>query len=288
MMSDPKVSGYLKAVEKFLHPLPAAQRQQVIEELRQTLDEKIKASPGSLNDVLNQLDHPRLVANRILQEKGFPPVEEHHRPKFWLWLIGLLLVSMFLSMGTCAWFGWKWTKRNIVDHTVARDWSKLKLENAIKFEKDIDVSSMSIERLVLEFSSGRILTRSWDEPYIKIRCQVTPEEPEVDISESANEVRILGEDIMMMCDIHFPQRLSLSIDGDNGWVSALNIRQPTSIFLDNGWVGLGVDKTLKYDYQIRLDVGTVDNFESQPDDRAIPIVVDIAHGMVSRVDDNVH
>ena len=288
MIADPKVVGYLKAVEKFLAPLPPHQRQEVIEELSRKLEEKIKNTPGPLHEVLDQLEHPRQVADKILKEKDFAPLGDHPRPTFWLWLIGLFTLSMFLSMGTCAWFGWRWVKHNFNDQSVVRDWSKLKIENAIKYEKDIDVSSSSVERLVIEFSSGRILTRSWDEPYIKIRCQVTPDEPQVDVSESDNEVRIQGDDIMMMCDIRFPQRLSLSIDGDNGWVSVLNIRQPTSVFLDNGWVGLGLDKSTKYDFQIRLDVGSSDQFESQPDDRAIPIVVDVAHGMVSRVDDNVH
>lgn len=288
MISDPKVSGYLKAIEKFLAALPTAQRQQVLHDLTQKIEEQIKNTPGPLTRVLDSLEHPRAVADKILKEKGFDPLDDHPHPHFWLWLIGLFTVSMFLSMGTCAWFGWKFAKRNFIDHSIARDWSKLKIENAIKYEKDIDVSSLSIERLVIEFSSGRILTRSWDEPTIKIRCKVSPQEPEVSVSESENEVRLVGEDTMMMCDIRFPTRLSLSIDGDNGWVSAMNIRQPTSIFLDKGWVGLGLDKTAKYDFQIRLDVGSSDSFESQPDDRAIPIVVDMAHGMVSRVDDNVH
>lgn len=288
MISDSKVIGYLNAIENFLAPLPAHQRQQVVEEIARQLEEQIKTSPGPLEAVLDKLEHPRSVADRILKEKGFAPLGDHPRPKFWLWLIGLFTLSMFLSMGTCAWFGWQWTKRNFIDHNISKDWSKLKLENAIKYEKDIDVSSLSIERLVIEFSSGRMLTRTWDEPFIRIRCQVTPEEPQVDVSESANEVRILGDDIMMMCEIRFPHRLSLSIDGDNGWVSALNIRQPTSIFLDNGWVGLGLDKHTKYDFQIRLDVGSADSFESQPDDKAIPVVVDVAHGMVTRVDENVH
>lgn len=288
MMNDPKIRGYLAALENFLAPLSEQQRQQVMSEEKQKLEEKIKNSAVPVNKVLDQLEHPRKLADRILKENGISGHGEHKRPIFWLWLVGLFTISMFLSMGTCAWFGWKWAKRNVIDHSISQDWSKLKIDNAIKFEKDIDVSSLSIERLVVEFSSGRILTRTWDQPYIKIRCQVTPEMPEVDISESNNEVRIIADDIMMMCDIHVPQRLSLSIDGDNGWVSALNIRQPTSIFLDSGWVGLGLERSTKYDFQIRLDAGTSDNFESQPDDQAIPIVVDVAHGMVSRVDENVH
>lgn len=288
MTNDPKVTGYLKALEQFLSALPDQQKQEVMAAETKKIEEKINSTPGPLSNVMDQLEHPRKLADRILKEKGFAEHGEHPRPVFWIWLVGLFAVSMFLSMGTCAWFGWKWTKRNFVDHSVTKDWSKLKLQNAIKFEKDIDVSSLTVERLILEFSSGRILTRTWDEPFIKIRCQVTPEEPQIDISESENEVRIQGDDIMMMCDINVPQRLSLSIDGDNGWVSALNIRQPTSIFLDNGWVGLGLDKDTKYDFQIRLDVGTTDNFSSEPDDRAIPIVVDVSHGMVSRVDENVH
>lgn len=288
MISDPKVIGYLNAIEKFLAPLPAHQRQQVVDEIASQIEEKIKNNQGPLEAVLDKLEHPRQVANRILIEKGFAPLGDHPRSSFWLWLIGLFTFSMFLSMGTCAWFGWKWTKRNFIDHSITKDWSNFKIENAIKYEKDIDVASLSIERLVIEFSSGRILTRTWDEPFIRIRCQVTPEEPQVDVSETANEVRLLGDDIMMMCDIRFPARLSLSVDGDNGWVSALNIRQPTSIFLDNGWVGLGLDKHTKYDFQIRLDVGSTDDFASQPDDKAIPVVVDMAHGMVTRVDENVH
>lgn len=287
-MNDPKVRGYLAALENFLAPLSEPQRSQVMAAEKQKIEEKIKNSSGPLSEVLDQLEHPRKLADRILKENGMSGHDEQARPIFWLWLVGLFTISMFLSMGTCAWFGWKWTQRNVIHSSSYRDWSKLKIENAIKFERDIDVSSMAIERLVVEFSSGRIITKTWDQPFIKIRCQVTPEMPEVDISESNNEVRILGDDIMMMCDIHVPQRLSLSIDGDNGWVSAMNIRQPTSIFLDNGWVGLGLEKGTKYDFQIRLDVGTSDNFESQPDDRAIPIVVDVAHGMVSRVDENVH
>ncbi len=59
MMNDPKVRGYLAALEKFLAPLSEQQRQQVMATERQKLEEKLKNSLGPVHKVLDQLEHPR-------------------------------------------------------------------------------------------------------------------------------------------------------------------------------------------------------------------------------------
>ena len=83
------------------------------------------------------------------------------------------------------------------------------------------------------------------------------------------------------CEVRVPDTAKLTLEGTNGKVEVSQPHFGFDINLVNGHVEVGPDESEKYRFDVSVQNGSMDSFESSNDAKAHKIAIHVVNGKVS-------
>lgn len=307
MSDDLKIEYYLQQLDRELRALPVSQRAEIVTEIKSHIrDASDKDPKPDLQQVLNDLGSPRVVAERYLTFKGVAPgsAASSNRPRRvlkWLAVATVASFALIFFLGLSA--IWYFSPLIKVDGERGRvvllgglidineDLGQVKvgdmvmndaLKKAVNVQGEQDLSGREVRVLKIPFNTAKLeITNSADRK-ISWDCKAaTNVEPKVSVTAG---VMTLNLDALSLarCAIALPKGLITQFRGVNGHMEVDAPNGDLDIDLDNGKVEIGTDPARDYDFQVKVKNGLQDFFPRSQAKGALKVKVSVVNGMVKK------
>jgi len=301
MAMDPRLESYLTRLDKALGPVPVSDRADIVTEIKShVLSAKERDSQRSMDSILDALGTPETVANRYLMERGLQPGKPPKHPMV-KWLVIGFLGTFGISTLAILFLAWHFSPILKVDESEGRVEI---LGGLIKVHEDPDEVSIGggqislggrktegvrhiwdpkSKELQIQFSNGKIGIENSSDGSLHWSCKVGPGTDSNILKENG---RVYSLDVSnaaySKCELQIPQHLTVSVKGANGKVG---VRKPLFDFyadIDNGKITFSPDELRNYNYDIKIQNGSSEAFQSSTASDAFKVRVKLGNGKVGR------
>lgn len=296
--TDPKIESYLTRLDRALGPVSVSGRADIVLEIKSHIMDTLERHPEqNVQQVIEALGEPEVVANRYLIERGLKPAKPPRTPIV-KWL-------MFGFLGTFAIFAltfmialWKFTPLIEVDEKNERvrilggaitvdgthgsfssgDFEFRGNANRVKGERAIDpAQDRAIELL---FTNGRLEIEGSTDGLLRWSCKTSSLQELLPVSTDGILRFDLSGNGFSRCDVKVPRGVPVKISGSNGRIEVEDVAADLDISLANGRVTFDPEQGQAYVYDVSSRTGRVGNFVSSTDPNAIKIKVRIENGII--------
>lgn len=305
MNKEIRIEHYLLQLDRELQMLPVSQRAEIITEIKSHIrdsEAKYESEPAhGIDQILQDLGSPRVVAERYLSAKGLKPMTKS-RPRS---------VIKWLAIGTVAFFGaicflgmatiWYFSPLIKVDEQNGRvvlfgglidvneKIGKVKVGDLVFNDMENDVvvkGEMKLEGDVREiripFNTAKIdLVVSPDRKVIWDCKAASHASPQIGTDAGVFTIN-LDKLSIAKCAISVPKGLSTEIRGVNGHMDIDSPAGPVDVALDNGKVNIKPDPSRVYDFEIKVKNGLEDFFPRSSSKDAVKVKVSVVNGLVKK------
>jgi hypothetical protein len=295
MATDPKIESYLARLDKALGPVPVSDRAEIVTEIKSHVLSAKDSDPGrSIDSILESMGAPETVANKYLMEKGLKPGKAP-KDSMVKWLVIGFLGTVGIATAAMMFLMLYFSPLIKVEEKEGRVEI---LGGLIKIHEDsgnISVGGISGRKvqgerkvtdargheLKLVFSNGKVDVENSENDVLRWSCKsATGQEV---VKESGNVVLLdFSGTSYVKCDLQVPRNLTVSLKGDNGKV---DVSQPLFSFnadIVNGKVTFAPSEDAKYNFDIKVQNGSAESFESSSTADAFKVRVNLKNGKVGR------
>lgn len=300
MTVNSKLEDYLRALDKTLGPISTSERAEIVTEIKSHVLEAQQRGQ-KIEDVLKSMGEPEQVANRYLLEHGLTPAKAPRRPIVKWLVIGFLgALGMTLAFALIVIFKFS----PMVEVDGAKDHVRLlgglidvsDSGGTFSFGRDIKhegraknvqgtlaIDTTKIKNLKMPFKNGKVDLETATDNKLTWSCRIggilkdqqllTEKDPDIIFGlDQANAVD---------CVLQIPSGMTVQITGDNAKVNVQKPRFNLSLQIKNARVEINPIKGEQYKYDINVNNGKVDDFESSTSEKAFKIAVSLENGHVS-------
>lgn len=306
MTTEPKLEAYLSKLEKALGQIPVSDRAEIITEIKSHVLESQSRNPEQdLDTILTSLGEPEIVATRYLQERGLQSVKvSRSSPFMWVpmvikWLVigflgfvGIIVLMVCLAI-------WKFTplvKVDNVNHQVSIGGGLISVhdEDVSEFFHDdktpekafignIVWDKTKYDQLNVQFSQGKLVLSPSRDDQVRWNCRYhVANGPAEATSNDKNYNLDFTKTGGAVCDIEVPVGTKTKLSGNSGKVIIKNPRDNTDVDLVNGKVEITPDMNTRYKYDLHVQNGSVDPFNSSNSSQDVTIHVNLVNGVIRR------
>lgn len=305
MDTDVRLESYLHSLDKALGKIPISQRAEIVTEIKShVLAAQDKDPTMSVDQILASLGQPETVANRFLLEKGLKPVPPPRSPVIKWLVIGFLgtfgifilfITILLLKFSPLVEISEREGRVKILGGAIDIDDNNLNWHG--KFDVNINgkdksksiagtrpIDAKNIDKIFVPFRNGKFEISYNNEGRFTWGCNATEGGDSFSMAAESNRILTLDLDKIrgVKCELSLPQGVPLVLNGANGDIEVEEPQAPLSIQLANGRVTLDPDKNKNYEYELKVQNGRVDEFESAPTKGSIKIKIEIQNGYVQR------
>jgi hypothetical protein len=285
MEADKKLEQYLTQLDKSLGPIAVSDRADIVTEIRShVLEAQDREPEKSIDSILSSLGEPETVANRYLMERGLKPVKPSKTPMVKWLTIGFLgtlgIIALFIIV-----LIYKFTPLVHVDNKkgeVQFLGGTIDISDSDSLSKKIsgseEIDTHKINKLKITFANGKFVLSQSSGNILKWDCKATSHEGAPTIN---NGIAIFNLN-NAKCEIAYPRELALYIQGGNAKIVMNELTSSIYAKLGNGKVSFLANKGAHYKYDLKVNQGQIDSFESSNSDDAIPVQIEIENGSISK------
>lgn len=299
MNRDPRLERYLSTLENALKPFPVSDRAEIITEIKSHVLSALERDPqASVDGILAALGEPEIVANRYLLERGLKPGKPPISPIVRWLVIGFLgTVAMLLAFAVFLVANFSPIVRvdekgqtvEILGGAIKVDGDKDRV--SIRGIIDTDMGSYSGsqtldagETVSVKFSNGRMEIEANEEPSLEWECRGGGGSSPQPLSEGGTTTLDFSSMLGVKCDIRVPKGAKLDIKGTNGRVSISEADFDVTADLARGSVEFGAAKDVAFKFDVKVDMGKTDAFESSDKPGARSAKIHVGSGRISKED----
>jgi hypothetical protein len=286
--TDQQLEQYLTRLDRALGQIAVSDRADIITEIRShALDAQDREPSKSMNDILSSLGEPESVANRYLMERGLKAGKPAKTPMVKWLTIGFLGTFAIVTFAVVL-ILYKFTPLVKVDENkgtvqilgglidISDD--EIRAEK-VSATKDIDLKI--IKKIKIRFSNGKMSLKQNTGSQLKWGCKATAQDAFPVLSNDAVTFNLINA----KCEISYPRGLELDLEGVNGKLELNELTSNVNVDLKNGNVSFSPDAHTAYRYDLDVDQGRVDDFESSKSDKAVQIKIKLGNGRIAKDDD---
>ena len=297
MNRDPRLERYLSTLESALKPFPVSDRAEIITEIKSHVYAALERDPqATIDGILAALGEPEIVANRYLLERGMKPAKPPISPIVRWMVIGFLgtfAMVLLFSAFVIAQFSpivkvdEKTNKVEVLGGMIKIDGDNENI--SIRGVFDIDghqfAGAQSLkdgDTIDVKFSNGRVDVETNDESSLSWECKgggssQSPTPTSTDGMMSLDLTPLKG----VRCDLSVPKNAKLKLAGGNGKISVNAAAFDAKLELDRGHVAFGAADGIDFQYDVKVDMGRTDSFQSASSPGAHLAKIHVGSGRIS-------
>ena len=301
MSYEPRLETYLSRLAAALGPIAMSEKAEIITEIKGHIIETMERDGLDLSSVLVSIGEPETVANRYLLERGLRPVPAPKAP-----LLKWLVIGFLGTFGIAALFvivvAWRFTPLLEVNEETGRvallgglidinDASgSFKFGNqSFKISGDeheyngTELISKSVKELAILFANGKFEVKTSKTDSFSWSCKLVA-------TSGVQGLGALEQNGKMMldmsgypaadCELWIPKDIKLSLKGANGKVRVDHPNFPVDIDVVNGKIDFQPDAAQNYRYNISVQNGKQDEFQSSAAEKAHEIKIAVVNGVI--------
>lgn len=303
-MNTQMLEQYLSELEKRLSDFPPSKKAKIISDNHQhILEAKEKFPDKSVAQILDDLGPAEKVANHYRLDSGLKTFRPKTHP-FLKWLSVTILGSMAIFFIFISVVIWKFTPLAKFDEDNQRmvllgglidingTSGKIKVfdqyqfvenrfsnqfDGAFELTTDMNEMIVNFESGILNFKTTTTKRASWN-----CKLQLPPGKDIVRVLPNALEINLEAYG-GGSCDIEVPVDATLTATGGDAQV---NIHEPEfdlMVELENGAMNFGPNPEVEYNYDIRVQKGLVDEFQSSQRPNAYEVKLYLENGNVRKM-----
>lgn len=301
MSKNQKLENYLSSLEKALGKISVSERADIITEIKShVLDAMESDENTTVEQILKSLGEPETVANRYLLERGLKPVRRPAHPILkWLTFgfLGTLALVLVFSAFVIAKFS---PIVEISDERIVLlgglididgKNESLKIGNKLKLSDSLGkhlsegiytLDELKSKKLNIVFSNARLDIEGTEGKAFEWKCQHSGEKNALnfEIGEEAN-VLSLRNMKKLECQIKVPEEMKAFVKGTNAKIALNRPLSDTSVDISNGDVQITEDPNMSYQFKTHVNNGSMDDFQSSTDAKAIAIDIRVINGRIA-------
>lgn len=296
MTTDHRLEGYLAKLEKVLGPFSASDRAEIVMEIKSHVLAALDRDPStSIDSVLAALGEPETVANRYLLERGMKPTKPPMSPVVKWLVLGFLgtiatgaMVIMFIlyRFNPIIQIDEKNDHVSILGGLIDINGK----EGSVRMGPSFTWKSYSFdekhaiskgESFRVKFKSGKVELRNSDEAEVSWYCRMSVDKPPA-ITNAGGIFVDLKDAEDVKCEIEVPEGTQFYLDGENGKIDIEEPHFHSYVRVGNGKVNISPDQEKKYAFDLSVQRGETDRFESSTDPTAYRIQVRLNNGKIDR------
>jgi hypothetical protein len=297
MNRDPRLERYLTTLESALKPFPVGDRAEIITEIRSHVLSALERDPSAnVETILAALGEPEIVANRYLLERGLKPAKPPISPIVRWIVIGFLgtfaMVLLFAGF-VIAQFSpivkvdEKENKVEILGGMIKVDGANERVtinglvgDGSLTSFKGSEPYEAGRE-LFVKFNSGSLVVERSHDSEFQFECMGLNSD-----SSSAgawNHVSTLDLSSMpnTQCELEVPAGVILHVNGESGSIAFENADFDLDAELSRGKISFEAKRNVPYKFDIKVDSGKADSFESSTDPKARQARLHVGSGRIS-------
>ncbi|MES3038994.1 MAG: hypothetical protein V4736_13895 [Bdellovibrionota bacterium] len=317
MSIDLKLESYLSSLDKALGGIPVSDRADIITEIKShVLVAKERDPSQTITSILSSLGEPETVANRYLIERGLKPGKAPKRPIVKWLTIGFLGTLGILVTGVICmvWFfsplisidekndrvrilggmidinGSEGSIRIGDKHISAMDDGDEAGENDNGFNSDrvfqgsAPTTNKKLQRISVSFKNGKVELEPTAKSEFRWKCRYKGDEPPAALADTGVAMDLdLTETKGVSCKLEMPKNILAQLRGSNGKIIVSKPIGPVEIEMNNGKVGFE-SGAQAYKYDVRVNNGASDSFESSTEADAIAVKITLNNGKIEKID----
>jgi hypothetical protein len=305
MGNDARIENYLASLERALKQLPVSDRAEIVTEIKSHILSALERDPqASIPNVLNALGEPETVANRYLAERGQSLVKPPVSPIVKWLVVGFLgTVALCLLFAGVAMF--KFSPLVSIDGAHDRvtllggmidvdgEKDRVKFGKAL-FSGEHSHSVAGIKALengekrgvLIKAVNGQFEIHTSDKNEIRWECkidssaedpvlQATPEQYLMDMSSLAG----------VKCELQIPEKHAFGLNVTNGKIILDKPSFDVDLKVRNGKINFISAPGVEYKYDLHVENGQVQGFQSSDKKDAFQIRIDAVNGKISHSDE---
>ncbi|MCB0327924.1 MAG: hypothetical protein KDD52_09955 [Bdellovibrionales bacterium] len=305
---------YLESLDKALKGVSVGEKADIITEIRSHILDALERDDQNLRAILDSLGEPQQVANRYLLERGITIQPKPLGYSLVKWISAGFLTTLCVVVIALTLLIWKLSpivKVDEINHRVqilgglidvqsddidfdkwknmdfSVDWddddfpfSLNASREKITREGELSVSSSS-DLIFSEFTNGKFsLSQGDKEGVLKWKCETRDKNSEQKFEELQNRKDLDFSDFSgLKCEIWMPTNRGVELKGLNGYVVINEPEVSVSAKLSNGKMSFFPKDGMKYNFDTRVNVGRLDEFESVSEAQA-KITLRVGNGFI--------
>lgn len=295
MMNDPRLELYLTSLESALRPFPVSDRAEIITEIKSHVLSALERDPQTpLDSVLGALGEPETVANRYLLERGLKPTKPPISPIV-KWLVIGFMGTVAMVLVFTGFVLSRFTSLVRVDGENDRvelfggaidiDGKRNNVSiRGLRNEGTEFIGSAELQEgqaVSVRFGTGKFEIQNSDASAFSWDCMVKGNAPAPTEVDKVYRIDLTALDAAK-CVLMFPKSTKLAIEGQNGELALEEPRFDIDATLSNGKVGFHAADDASYQFDMSIDAGKMDTFESSTDPGSHKIRVHVGHGKIEK------
>ncbi|MCO4754233.1 MAG: hypothetical protein KC478_07110 [Bacteriovoracaceae bacterium] len=303
-MDNQNLEQYLFELEKHLSDFPPSKRSKIVSENHQhILEAKEKFPDKKLSEILDDLGSAQKVANHYRLDSGYKTFKPRKHP-FLKWFSITFLGSIAIFFLFITVMVWKFTPIAKFDEKTQRvillgglidingTSGKIKVfdqyqfvEN--KFTNQFDGSfelTTDMNEILVNFESGVFNFKTTTSKKASWNCklQMPPEKDIVSILPHALEINLEAYG-GGSCDIEVPVDATLTVTGTDAQVNIEEAEFDVMVEFENGNLNFAPNPEVEYSYDVRLENGQADPFDSSTRPNAYEVKFYLKNGNIRKV-----
>lgn len=302
-MHEEKLEQYLSELEDKLNDFPPSLRSKIVQENYQhILESKEKFPEKSLIDILDDLGPAEQVANHYRLDSGFKTFKKKTHP-FLKWFSIFFFGSTAFFVLMISLLVWKFTPIAKIDDENQRvillgglidingTSGKIKFfdqyqfvenkfsnqfDGAFELNQDVNEIIVNFDSGILNFNTSKTKKASWN-----CKLQIPPGKDIVSILPNALEINLESYG-GGSCDIEVPVDATITVTGKDAQVNVEEPEFDVFVEFDNGAINFSPNPEVEYNYDIRLENGSADEFRSSDKPNAYEVKLYLENGTVKK------
>lgn len=296
MSTDPQLENYLSQLDQALAGIAISDKAEIITELKSHVQEAMNRDPRqNIKEVLQSLGSAEAVAQRYLLERGLKPSKKSSSQgsNFFKWLVIGFLGFFGIFCVTVVFIIWRFMPMISVDETKGNvklfggmiDVSGkpgssshgVQINSANPSFQGVKVIKGTPVQMTFENGQVNLLTASDDKMMWK--CDSDSEAPELTESAGGINFNLPGN---VNCEIYMPKNQFLKVKGENGQIDLTKPHFNVDAHLEQGQISISPDESLKYVYDLKINTGHVDQFNSVSSKESLSIKATVETGSINK------
>lgn len=299
-MDNNQIELYLAEIEKLLWQLPASTRSNAIVNLKKHIDQDLQNNPGKkVNEVLVNQGAAEYVAKRLLLDHNLD-IKKPKKRSFFKWLMiavfGFFMLG-FLSIGLIIWKFTPLISINEKDQRVQilgglidinEEQGNFKLGGSINIDNGTsqtfsgirDLEDLNIQKIMLELDNAHLKVSNSKDRQLSYNCN-SNSAPKI-IEEIDTIVFDLKKADSSNCKFTIPKGSAFKVIANNGNFTFNEVQNPIIMKAKNGKIQFIPKSESKYQYNLSIENGKIDDFKNSNDSAAYKIEMSLNNGVISK------
>ena len=289
------INQFLNKAQKYLDDLNITEKSKIISEL----SIELKGQDLSVLDIQNEVNQKRV-------EHGLAPHNKKKDSNFGSLLIKSFVVITIVFVLFISFLISKFTPVFKIDEKNQRviilgglididgKAGKFKVGDDVQFSgsthKNEFAAKLSLTKAQKEIDvdilSGKYTIKTAKDGVLNIECKLAEVPPADLIKSSSDKISLNFGDLAGSCDFAIPENKTLTLSAEAAHFMLIKPKFDTEISMDNGHIEIAPDTNHSYQYELFVEEGLIDAFQSDSTNAEYSIKARLDNGTIKKIQSN--